>query len=169
MFPQLLHTPEVQELIFAELDLKSTKLGSAGSNFIINLPKPLITKKLSTKIPSGIFKKVPEFLQVSTDRLHLVPGGSLPTFSWMTWHHTGFHSLFSLYRVSSGVGDYKVACLYVFWFFYDCRTCRVGHLECSFLISHISNFLSKFCIIDCLTLQWVGSTILQICPVSLQT
>ena len=40
------------------------------------------------------------------------------------------------------------------WFFYDFRTCRVGHLECAYLIPHISNFSSKFCNIDCLTLHF---------------
>ena len=70
--------------------------------------------KSTTKSSSGIFKMVPQFLQKSTDRLHLDPGGSLPTFSWMIWHHTGFRSLFSLFRVPSGFGDYGVVCLYVF-------------------------------------------------------
>ena len=142
-------------IIFVELDLKSAKLGSARSKFITNLPKTLITMKSTTKSSPGIFKNVPEFLQRSTDRLHLDFGGSLPTFSWMIWHHTGFRSLFSLFRVPSGVGDYGVVCLYVFWFFYDFRTCRVGHLECAYLIPHISNFSSKFSNIDCLTLQIV--------------
>ena len=100
-------------IIFAELDLKSAKLGSARSNFITNLPKTLITMKLTTKSSSGIFKEVPEFLQCSTERLNLGSGGCLPTFSWMTWHHTGFRSLFSLFRVPSSVGDYRVVCLYV--------------------------------------------------------
>ena len=99
-----------KNIIFAELDLKSAKLGSARSNFITNLRKTLITMKLTTTSSSGIFKKVPEFLQRSTDRLHLDSGGSLPTFSWMIWHHTGFHSLFSLFRVPSGVRDYGVVC-----------------------------------------------------------
>ena len=40
-----------------------------------------------------------------------------------------------------------------FAFFYGFRTCRVGHLEYAYLIPHISNFSSKFCNIDCLTLQ----------------
>ena len=127
-------------------------MGSAGSNFITNLPKTLITMKLSTKSSSGIFKKDSVFLHRYTDRLHLEPRGSLPTFSWI-WHHIGFHSLFSLFRVSSGVGDYGVVRFYVFWFFYDFHTCRVGHPECAYLISHISNFSSKFCNIDCLTIQ----------------
>ena len=43
-----------------------------------------------------------------------------------------------------------------FRFFYGFRTCRVGHLECTYLIPHISNFSSKFCNIDCLTLQTVS-------------
>ena len=60
--------------------------------------------KSTTKSSSGIFKMVPQFLQRSTDRLHVDPGGSLPTLSWMIWHHTGFCSLFSLFRVPSGVG-----------------------------------------------------------------
>ena len=111
VFPRLLHTSEVKNsvqqkfIIFAELDLKA-KLGSARSNFITNLPKTSITMKLSTKSSSGIFKKVPEFLQRSTE-------GFLPTFSWMIWHHTGFRFLFSLFRVPWGVGDYGVVCLYV--------------------------------------------------------
>ena len=67
--------------IFAELDLKIAKLGSARSNFITNLLKTLMAMKLTTKSSSGIFKMVPEFLQRSTDRLHLDSGGSLPTFS----------------------------------------------------------------------------------------
>ena len=128
-------------------------MGSARSNFITNLPKTLITMKLTAKNSSGIFKMVSEVLQRSTDRLHLDSGGSLPTFSRMIWHHTGFRSLFSLFRVPSGVGNYRVVCMYVFWFFYDFRTYRVGHLECVYLISRISNFSSKFCDIDCLTSQ----------------
>ena len=92
-------------IIFAELDLKSAKLGSARSNFITNLPETKITMKLTTKSSSGIFKKVPEFLQRSTDRLHLDSGGSLPAFSWTILHHTGFRSLFSFFRVISCVGD----------------------------------------------------------------
>ena len=40
-----------------------------------------------------------------------------------------------------------------FRFFYGFRTCRVGHLEFAYLILHISNFSSKFCNIDCLTLH----------------
>ena len=107
-------------IIFAELDLKSAILGYARSNFITNLPKAIITMKVTTKSSSGIFKKVPELLQRSTDRLHFDSGGSLPTFSWMIWHHTGFRSLFSLVWVPLGVKVYRVVCLYVFWFFYDC-------------------------------------------------
>ena len=128
-------------------------MGSARSIFIKNLPSTIITMKLTTKSSWDIFKKVPEFLQRSTDRLDLDSGGSLPTISWMIWHHTWFRSLFSLFRVTSGVGDYGVVCLYVFWFFYDFRTCRVGHLICAYLKPHISNFSSKFCNIDCLTLH----------------
>ena len=122
MLPRLLYTSEVQKrcsakknIIFAELDLKSAKLGSARSNFIINLPKTLLTVKLTTKSSSGIFKEVPEeFLQRSTDRLHLDSGGSLPTFSSLIWHHTGLSSLFSFFLVRSGFRDYGVVCLYVF-------------------------------------------------------
>ena len=106
----------------------------------------LITMKLTTKSFSGIFKKVPKFLQRSTDRLQLDSGGSLPTFSRMINHHTGFRSLFSLFRVR-GLRGWSV------WFFYDFRTCRVGHLECVYLIPHFSNLSSKFCNIDCLTLH----------------
>ena len=40
-----------------------------------------------------------------------------------------------------------------FCFFYGFSTCRVGHLECAYLIPHILNFSSKFCNIDCLTLH----------------
>ena len=147
---------EVQQkyIIFAELDLKSAKLGYARSKFTTNLPKTLITMKLTTKSSSGIFKKVPEFLQRSTDRFHLDSGGSLPTFSWMIWHHTGFRSLFCLFRVPSGVEWLRGGLLVRFFLFYDFRTCRVGHLECAYLIPHISNFLSKFCNIDCLTLHF---------------
>ena len=101
-------------ILFAELDLKLAKLGSASSSFFTNLPKTLLTMKIITKSSLGNFKKVPEFLHRSTDRSHLDPGGSLPIFSWMKWHHTGFHSLFSLFRVSSSVGDYWVVCLFVF-------------------------------------------------------
>ena len=105
-----------------------------------------MTMKLTTKSSSGIFKKVPEFLQISTDRLHLVSGRSLPTFSWMIWHHKPLPGVF-------GCRDYAVFCFYVFWLFYDFRTCRVIHHECVYLISHISKFSSKFCNIDCLTLH----------------
>ena len=38
-------------------------------------------------------------------------------------------------------------------FLYEFCTCRVGHLECAYFKLHISNFLSKFCNIDCLTLH----------------
>ena len=112
--------------------------------------------KSTTKSSSGIFKMVPQFLQSSTDRLHVDPGGSLPTLSWMIWHHTGFCSLFSLFLVPSGVGATGWS---VFLFFCDFRTRRVGRLECAYLISHlivaylISNFSSRFCNIDCLTLH----------------
>ena len=109
--------------------------------------------KLTTKISSGIFKKVPEFLQRSTDRLDFDSGGSLPIFSWIIWHHIGFHSLFGLFRVASSVGDYGCSVCTFVWLFLDFRTCRVSHLECAYLISHISNFPSKLCKIDCLTLH----------------
>ena len=120
MFSRLLHTSKVQKrcsqkcIIFAELDLKLVKMESVRCNFITNLLKTLMAMKLTTKSSSGIFKMVPEFLQRSIDRLHLDSGGSLPTFVLMIWHHTGFHTLFSLFRVSSGVGDDVVVCLYVF-------------------------------------------------------
>ena len=114
MLPRSKNIVKQKYVIFAELDLKLAKLGSARSNFITNLPKTLMTMKLTTKSFSGMFKMVSEFLQRSTDRLHLDSGGSLPTFSWIRWYHTGFHSLFSLFRVCSGVGVYGVFCLDVF-------------------------------------------------------
>ena len=121
MFPRLLHTSNVQKRCSAKVHYicrirsKISELGSTRSNLITNLPQTIITMKLTTKCSSGIFNKVPEFFQRSTDRLHLDSGGSLPTFSRVIWHHTGFRSFFSLFRVPSGVGHYGVACLYVFW------------------------------------------------------
>ena len=118
ILPRFKNGVQQKYILSAELDLKSAKLGSARSNFITNLLKTLLTMKLTTKISPRIFKKVPKFLQRSTDRMHLDSGGSLPTFSWMIWHHTGFRSLFSVFRVPLGVADYGVVCLYVFLFFY---------------------------------------------------
>ena len=66
--------------VFAKLDLKLAKLGSARSNFITDLLKTLLTMKLTTKGSSGIFKMVPEFLQRFTNRLHLDSGGSFRHF-----------------------------------------------------------------------------------------
>ena len=64
-------------------------MGSARSYFITNLPKTIMTMKLTSKNSSGMFKMVP-FLQRSADRLHLDAGGSLPTFSCIRWYHTGW-------------------------------------------------------------------------------
>ena len=52
-------------------------------------------------------------------------------------------------------------CLFVrsWGFVHDFCTCQVGHLECAYLISHISNFSSKFCNIDCLTLHSPGAVV----------
>ena len=81
IFPMSKNGVQQKYIIFAELDLKLAKLGSARSYFIKNLPKTLKTMKLITKSSSGMFKMVPDFLQRSIDRLHLDFGGSLSTFS----------------------------------------------------------------------------------------
>ena len=65
--------------------------------------------------------------------------------------------MFSLSGWVGGCSLFQAGWGFVFFaffrFFYGFRTCRVGHLECAYLISHISNFSSKFCNIDCLTLH----------------
>ena len=109
--------------------------------------------KLTTRSSLGIFKMVPEFLQRSTDRLHLGSGGSFPTISWMIWHNTGFRSLSVSFGCLRAWGLRGALFVRFLGFFYDFRACRVGHLECAYLIPRISNFSSKFCNIDCLTLQ----------------
>ena len=129
-------------------------MGSARSNFITNLPKTLITRKLTTKSSLGIFKTFPEFLQRSTDTLHLDSGGSLPRIflddKAPHWVSLCFQPLPGAFGCRGLRGGLFVRFL---GFFYDFCTCRVGHRECAYLISHISNFSSKFCNIDCLTLQ----------------
>ena len=102
--------------------------------------------KLTIKSSSGIFMMVPEFLQRSTDRLHLDFGESFPTFSWMKWHHTGFYSLFSLFWVSSGVRACGVGCFVRFLVvLFNFCTCQVGHFDfVHILISHTFESSSKF-------------------------
>ena len=124
-------------IVFAELDLKSAKLGPARSSFISNLKKTLITMKLTTKSSSGIFKKVPELLQRSTDTLIL---------EGLFRHFPGWYGTTLGFALFSG----SFGCLWVSgttewtfckfsWFFYYFRTCRVDHLEWMWLF-HTANF-----------------------------
>ena len=74
--------------------------------------------KLTDESSSGIFMMVSEFLQRSTERLHLDSGGSFPIFSWMKWHHTGFYSfqpLLSVFGCRELRGD--VFCTFFVLFF----------------------------------------------------
>ena len=125
--------------MFAKLDLKSAKLGSARSNFITDLLKTLITMKLITKR--------------STDRLHLDSKGLSDIFldekapHWVSLCFQPLLGVFGCRRLRGGLFVRFLG------FFDDFRNSRVGHLECDYLIPHISNFSSKICNTDCLTLQ----------------
>ena len=96
--------------LFAELYLNAANLGSARFNFLKNLPKTLITMKLTTNGFSGFFKKQEGFGVLA--KIHWQVASRLwrvssDIFSWMILHHIGFRFLFSSFRVPSCVGDFR--------------------------------------------------------------